>query len=150
MLVDFSLAHAPAYRVAAIVRIGPWREDNLRTEFGELVAWARRQKVRTGKWIFYERGHHRWEACLEYRGRAAAEGRIRLKTLPAADVARVTFNPDLVSSRLVYHGLNDWTRWRRKDKEIRSVSGIREVYAGDPWQSRAAWTRCQVEYVVRR
>ena len=150
MTVDFGLKRAGEVKVASIVRVGPWKEDNLRTEFRELVSWARRQKLATGRWIFYERGHHRWEACLEVRGGVKPEGRIRIKTLPPTWVAGVTFDPDQVSSRIVYHGLNDWTRWRRKDGKIKEVTGIREVYSGDPWSDRSAWANCRVEFLVRR
>jgi effector-binding domain-containing protein len=150
MTVDFALTKSPSYRVASIVRVGPWKEDNLRSEFEELERWAKRQGVRTGSYIFMERGTRRWEACLEYRGRAEAEGRIRLKTLPATAVARVIFDPDQVSSRIVYHGLSDWTRWRKKYGEIRSVVGPREVYSGNPWKDEQAWAHCEVQFVVRK
>lgn len=150
MTVDFSLARSPAYRVASIVRVGPWKEENLRTEFAELARWAKRQKLRPGRWIFLERGNDRWEACLEIRGRARPEGRIRLQTLRAGWVAAVTFDPDAVASRVVYHGLADWTRWRRRDGTIRSVVSTREVYDASPWTDPRAWARCRVEFVVRR
>lgn len=150
MVVDFELKRAPSFRVASIVRVGPWKEDNLRTEFGELVRWAKRQKLRTGRWIFLERSDDRWESCLEYRGRAIAEGRIRLKTLPATSVASVTFDPDRVSPRVIYHGLRDWTRWRKKDRTIKAVTTVREVYSGDPWKDRSAWAHCEVQFLVRK
>jgi DNA gyrase inhibitor GyrI len=150
MVVDFALKQAPRFRVASIVRIGPWKADNLRTEFGELVRWAAKQQVRTGRWIFLERESHRWEACLEIKGQAKAEGRVRLKTLPPTWVARVIFDPDQVSSRVVYHGLSDWTRWRRKDGEIKSVASVREIYTGDPWKDKEAWASCEVQFVVRK
>jgi DNA gyrase inhibitor GyrI len=150
MVVDFSIKRAPSFRVASIVRVGPWKEDNLRTEFGELVRWAKRQGIRTRRWIFLERGNDRWEACLEFAGRAVPDGRIRLKTLPATSVASVTFDPDKISPRIVYHGLSDWTRWRKKDHTIKSVSSVREVYTGDPWKDRSAWAHCEVQFVVRK
>jgi len=147
--VDFVLKRVARVRVASIVRIGPWFEENLRAEFRELVRWAAEQKVRRGRWIFFHHGGHRWEACLEYFGPATADGRVQLKTLPAGRVASVTFDPDAVSSRVVYHGLSDWTRERRRDGQIRSVGGSRELYAGDPWSDRAAWKRCEVQFLVR-
>jgi effector-binding domain-containing protein len=152
MSVDFSLKKVPSYRVASIVRIGTWKEDNLRTEFKELTRWAQRNGIRTGRWFFLDTrpNHRRWEACLEIRGKATPEGRIRLKTLPASWVARVVFDPDVVSSRLVYHGLNDWTKWRRIYKEIRSVASVREVYTGDPWKDKRAWAHCEVQFLVRK
>ncbi len=150
MAVDFSLRKTHRYRVASIVRVGPWKPDNLRTEFGELVRWATKRKVPTGRWIFLERDRNRWEACLEIKREAETDGRIRLKTLPASWAARVVFDPDRVSSRLVYHGLSDWTRSRRRAGDLRSVEAVREVYAGDPWNDKNAWAHCEVQFVVRK
>jgi hypothetical protein len=150
MVVEFSLGKTPRYRVASIVRVGPWRPENLRSEFSALQRWAKRQKLSTGRWIFVERSSQRWEACLEIRGRPTPEGRIRLKALPSAWAASVTFDPDAISSRVVYHGLYDWTRARRRAGEIRSVGLVREVYEGSPWTDRRAWSRCRVEFLVRR
>jgi hypothetical protein len=151
MTVDFELKRVPKMNVASILRVGPWREDNLRTEFGELTRWAKAAKVRTGRWVFTERDHHRWEACLEVFGtKVPVSGRIRRKTLPATSVASVVFDPDAISSRVIYHALSDWTRWRKKDKQIRAVLGTREVYSGDPWKDAKAWAKCEVQFVVRR
>jgi hypothetical protein len=150
MTVEFKLKRAPGYRVASIVRVGPWMEDNLRTEFGELARWAKRQKVRTGRWIFFERDRNRWEACLEVKGPVRPEGRIRLKSLPPTWAASVTFDPDVISSRIVYHGLADWTRQRRRDGHIRTVTAVRELYPGDPWGDPAAWAQCEVQFLVTK
>lgn len=150
MYVDFAIKKEPRRRVAAIVRVGPWKEDNLRSEFRELTRWAAKHRLKTGKWIFYERDRHRWEACLEVRGTAATEGRIRLKTLPATHVAFIRFDPDQLSPSVAYHGLSDWTRWRKKDKAIRGVTAVREVYSGDPWTDKKAWANCEVQFVVRK
>ncbi|MGI0131923.1 MAG: GyrI-like domain-containing protein [Thermoplasmata archaeon] len=147
--MDFALKDAPSFRVASITRVGPWKEDNLRAEFGELTRWARRHRVKTGRWIFVEGGNDRWEACLEIQGRVAPEGRIRCRTIGATRVARVVFDPDTVSSRIVYHALRDWTRWRRKEGTIRAVTGTREVYTGDPWNDPKAWAHCEVQFLVR-
>jgi DNA gyrase inhibitor GyrI len=84
------------------------------------------------------------------RGTAKATGGIRFRTFPATPVARVRFDPDAISPRLVYHGLNDWLRWRKKEKEIRKVVSTREVYDDDPWTNKHAWKNTTVEYVVRR
>jgi hypothetical protein len=151
-VTDFALKRAPEYRVAFLVRLGEWKQDNLRPEFRELSRWARKNHVRTGHWIFVDSrpNHRRWEACLEVRGPARPEGRVRIKTLPATWVAEVVFDPDVVSSRLVYHGLMDWTRWRRTYKEIRSVGAVREVYSGDPWEDKKAWANCTVQFIVRK
>jgi effector-binding domain-containing protein len=150
MTVDFSFAKAPELRVASIAWTGPWNEQRIRSQFRRIEAWAKARGVRTGRWIFSEPGDRRWIAAIEIRGRAKSEAPIRLRTLPAAQVARVVFDPDVVSPRVIYHGLSDWLRWRRKDREIRSVVSSRELYSADPWRSAAAWKRTEVQFVVRR
>lgn len=150
MAIDFLLKRVPRLRVGSIVRIGPWKEENLRTEFGELVRWSSRHGARTGRWVFFERGKGRWEACLEVKDPPPVDGRIRLKTLPSGWAASLTFDPELVSSRIVYHALSDWTRRRRRSGEIAGVTGVREVYPGDPWRDRRAWSACEVQFLVRR
>ncbi len=157
MVVDFEVTRSPSYTVASILKIGPYREDNLRSEFGELVSWAKQHRLRTGKWIMYEHdgpnsrrpgNRRRWEACLEIRGEAKAEGRIRIKKLPAQTVAHVIFNPNVVSSRIVYHGLGDWIWWRLKYKDFKRAGPTREVYDGDPWTSTKAWSKVDVQVLV--
>ena len=150
MVVDFAMRRTPKYRVAAIVYKGPWKENHLRAEFKRLTEWARTNKVRTGKWIFRELGGDRFEACLELKGRARGSGDVRMRTLPATSVASVTFDPERISPRVVYHGLNDFLRWRRKDHTIKGVGNSREVYDGDPWSNARAWSRATVEYIVRK
>lgn len=159
MVVDFEFKREPAYTVAAIRYVGPFRENHLDKEFKELVSWAKRAKVRTGKWIFRELdgpnsrrpdNKRRWEAALEIRGKARGQGRIRIKKIPATTVARVVFDPEKVSPRLVYHGLSDWLRWRNKDKVIKGIGPTREVYAGDPWTNAQAWSLAEVQFLVRR
>jgi len=150
MTVDFSWGRAPAMRVAAIAWSGPWNERKIRSQFERVERWARANGVRTGRWIFREPGERRWEVCLELRGRVRGSGPVRTKTFRAARVARVVFDPDQVSPRVVYHGLSDWLRWQRKEKEIRSVVSSREVYSGNPWTDRQAWSRTEVQFVVRK
>lgn len=150
MTVDFALRKAPEYRVASIRWSGPWSESRIRSRFGEIVRWAAERRLRTGRWIFREPGERRWEVCVEVRGRARSSGRIRVKTLPASLVASVVFDPEAVSPRVVYHGLSDWVRWRRRDKTIRSASGSREVYRGDPWRDPKAWAHTEVQFLVRK
>jgi hypothetical protein len=150
MTVDFEFGKAPKYRVACLKAKGRWTPNITRPEFGKLVAWAKKNRLRTGKWIVRESAMGKFEACLEIRGAAKTRGGIRLRTFPASAVARVTFDPDVVSPRVVYHGLNDWLRWRKKDGEIKSVRSSREVYRGDPWTSKAAWKATTVEFLVRR
>jgi len=159
MVVDFEVTRTPSYTVASILKIGPYREDNLRSEFEELVSWAKKNRLRTGKWIMYEHdgpnsrrpgNQRRWEACLEIRGKAKAEGRIRIKKLPAQAVAHVVFNPNVVSSRIIYHGLGDWIWWRLKYKDFKRAGPTREVYDGDPWTNTKAWAKVDVQVLVEK
>lgn len=150
MTVDFAFAKAPAYRVATLPPSKGWSENVCRPEFARLMAWAKKHHLRTGHWIFCGTADGGFRACLEIRGAAKSDGAVRIRTLPAASVARVRFDPDVVSPRMVYHGLNDWLRWRKKDKEIRGVGTTREIYDGDPWSDRRAWRNTTVEFVVRR
>jgi effector-binding domain-containing protein len=150
MTVDFSFGKAPAVRVASLAWSGPWNEKRIRAQFGRIVAWAKSEGVRTGRWIFSEPGDRRWAVSIEIRGRARSGKGIRLRTLPAAHVAKVVFDPEVVAPRVIYHGLSDWLRWRRKDGEIRSVVSSREVYSDDPWRSARAWKNTEVQFVVRR
>ncbi|HTP55372.1 MAG TPA: hypothetical protein VML53_01735 [Thermoplasmata archaeon] len=148
--VDFEFAKAPRYRVAAIAWSGPWNERKIRAQFERVAAWAKGQKLRTGRWIFREPGTRRWEVSIELLGRARGSSPVRLKTLPATPVARVVFDPDVVSPRVVYHGLSDWLRWRKREKQIRSVVSTRELYPGNPWTDPSAWARTEVQFVVRK
>ncbi|HZY69455.1 MAG TPA: GyrI-like domain-containing protein [Thermoplasmata archaeon] len=152
MTVDFELKKSPAMKVACLAYRGPYKENMLQKEFRQLTQWAKDGKVRTGHWIFSWKGDKRSDACLEIKGTRfppRPEG-VRLATLPATWVARVAFDPEELSPRVVYHGLSDWTRERKKDKTIRAVGSAREVYAGDPWSNKAAWAHCTVEYLVRK
>lgn len=150
MTVDFAFGKVGAMRVAYVRWTGPWNEKKIQGQFEKVEKWIRASGARPGRWIFHEPGSRRWEAAIEVRGTARASGGIRMRTLPAASVAHVQFDPDAISPRVVYHGLTDWLRWRRKEKEIRSVGNYREVYSGNPWRDRAAWSRTDVQVVVRR
>ena len=150
MTVDFAWGKVPRLKVAAIAWKGPWNEKKIRAQFERIERWARARKVRTGRYVFREPGDRSWEAAIEVRGRVRGSDGVRTRTLPAATVARVVFDPEVVSARLVYHGLNDWLRWRRKEKEIRSVGSSREIYTGNPWTDRKAWARTEVQFVVRK
>lgn len=149
MTVEFSLRRSPAYRVASISWKGPWNERKIRANFDRVAAWAKSNRLRTGKWIFREPGERAWEVAIEIRGKARPAKGIRLRTYPATRVASVTFDPEVVSPAVIYHGVTDWLRWRRKDKTIRSVGGYREVYDGDPWRDRRAWARTNIQVAVR-
>ncbi len=150
MTVDFSYKRAPSYRVATLTRHGGWDEKKLRGQFQTLVQWAKKQHLRTGRWLFFEPNMKTFIAALEINGKAKGSGRIRLRTIPAASVASVTFNPDEVSSRIVYHGLSDWLRWQKKQKEIQRVLSAREVYSGDPWSGPKVWAHTEIQFVVKK
>jgi len=114
LAVDIVVKQTPSYKVASLERVGAEGSDPLRREFSELVKWAKKNKVKTGRWIFYfyEAGRtparYRFEACLEIRGNPKPEGKIKIKTLPKLTVASVKFNPDHVAPRLVYNGVYGW------------------------------------------
>jgi len=149
MTVDFVLKKTPSLRLATIRWKGPYSESEIRKRFADVKKWAIRHKVRTGRWVFREPGSREWDVGIEVRGPARSEGRVKVRSLPATMVASVTFDPEVVSPRVVYHGLSDWLRWRRKEKKVRSVLSTREVYPGDPWTDARAWAKTEVQFVVR-
>jgi len=150
MVVDFVLKRAPRFRVAAIRWKGPYSEREIQRRFEQIEAWAKARGLRTGRWIFREPGSRVWDTAIEVRGKARSQGRVKLRTLPAGTVASVRFDPNVVSPRVIYHGLSDWLRWRRKEKAIRTVVSYREVYEGNPWKDQHAWSRTEVQFVVRK
>jgi len=149
MTVDFEFGRAPAMRVASIAWKGPWSEARVRQKFETIERWAKAHKVATGRWIARWPGDNRYEVAIEVKGPARGDGTIRLRSVRATRVARVIFDPDVVSPRVVYHGLSDWCKWRRRDKKIRAVTGTRELYPGNPWRDPKAWARTEVQYLVR-
>ena len=150
MVVDFRLKRVPAVRVATIAWKGPWNEQKIRAQFGRIAAWAEQKKLRTGQWIFREPATRAWQVGIEVRGNARSEGPIRVRTFPAATVASVVFDPNVVSPSVVYHGITDWLRWRKKDRTIKGIGTYREVYSGDPWRRASAWAKTDVQVVVRK
>ncbi len=110
MVVDFQIARSPGYRVAAVRWKGPWSDARIHRQFLSVLAWARREGLRTGAWVFREPAERTWEVAIEVRGKARSEGTIRIRTYPASEVARVVFDPDVVSPRVIHHGLADWLR----------------------------------------
>lgn len=149
MTVDFRFRKAPKYQVATYRWKGPWSEAKIRSNFRMLAAWAKRQRVPTGVWIFREPGEREWEVSIELRAPASSSGDVRVRTLPASRVASVQFDPNVVSPRVVYHGVSDWLRWRRKEGEIKRVGSYREVYRGDPWADARAWADTEIQVEVR-
>lgn len=149
MSVDFAFKNMPALPVISISWSGPWNEGRIRSRFEELARWAAARRLRTGRWIFLEPATRRWTVAIEVRGRARGDGTVRVRTLPKSRVAAVTFDPEAISPRVIYHGLSDWLRWRKKEKEIQRVVSSREVYRGNPWKDPRAWARTEVQFLVR-
>jgi hypothetical protein len=150
MVVDFKLKKAPSYRVATLAWKGPWSEKRIRSEFNRIAKWARLSGVRTGKWIFREPGTRKWEVGIEVRGAARPKAPLRLKTYPSSAVVSIVFDPNVISPSVTYHAVNDWLKWRKRDKTIRAVGMYREIYEGDPWRSAKAWSRTEIQVAVRR
>ena len=160
MLVDFKIKKFSGCRVASITYVGPYREggDMMREEFNQIVKWARGKRVRTGRWFFAMLDEsevpdkkRRWEAAIEVKGaKAGAQDRIRFRELPDQLVASVTFDPEKVSPRIVYYGLEGWLEQRKKDREYKSAGLPREVYKGDPWKSARAWANVEVQVPVKK
>ena len=155
MFVDIKVKTAPSYKVAYITHVGPYSGQNMwRSEFTQLVRWAKKRKLRTGRWIMYfidewgkkpER-QRRSVACLEVKGRVEPEGKIKIMTLPRQKVASVTFNPDEVADRIVYHGIEGWLQYR----PFKEAGPSREVYVASPWTNRKAWANAEVQVPLKR
>jgi hypothetical protein len=156
MTVDFELKRVPGRSVACIAWYGKWNEKVLKSKFAEIERWARGRRAKTGQYFFYERqagrlGKEVWhfEACVEVRLRGRGSEGVRLRSLPAARVAAIAFDPEELSPRIVYHALSDWTRTHRKDKGFGAVGATREVYPGNPWTNAKAWSRAEVQFLLR-
>lgn len=149
MTVDFELKRVPKIRVASVSWTGPWREARIRKEFERVQKWAKSRGLRPGRWILNMPSEGRFVAAVEVRAGGTGDRTVRLRTLPATRVACVCFDPKVVEARVVYHGLTDWLRWRKKDHTIRAVGPYREVYRGNPWTDAQAWANVEVQAVVR-
>jgi DNA gyrase inhibitor GyrI len=168
MTIDIVVKREKKHSVISKIHVGPYTGENmLRKEFGDLVKWAKKRKVKTGKWIFLELdgpevpgSRRRWEACLEVPGSTTKKIKLELehegdrsgiaaKVLPAIKVAAVKFDPDVVSSRLIYHGLECWLEWRKKYRELEEAGPTREIYTGNPWTDSKAWANLEVQVPVK-
>ena len=78
-----------------------------------------------------------------------AQRGIRFREFPDQLVASVTFDPEKVSPRVVYYGLEGWLEWG-EDREYKSAGTPREVYKGDPWRSARAWANVEVQVPVKK
>lgn len=153
MTVDFVLKRAPKYRVASVRFVGPYKESRIRSEWEGIAKWAKAKGVRTGKWFFSEDGagpRYRFEVAIEVKSAAKSAGKVRIRTLPASPIASVTFSPDAVSPRVIYHGLYDWLRSQKKHKTIKRTRTYREVYDGNPWKDAKAWSRTEIQVLVSK
>ena len=155
MKVEFNVKTAPSYKVAYIQHVGPYTNQNMwRPEFNELVEWAKKRKVRTGKWImgFLDKWSEKTEkrrrsvACIEIKGKAKAEGRIKIMKIPKQEVVSVTFDPDKISADVVYYSLEAWLEYCPYKQAARS----RELYNGNPWTNPRAWANCEVQVPLKR
>ena len=155
MIVDIEVKTAPKYKVAYITRLGPYTGQNMwRSEFSQLMKWAKKRHVRTGKWIMYfidewgkrPESKRRSVACLEVKGNPKPEGNIRIMTLPKQRVASVVFDPDKFADRLVYHGIEGWLQYR----PLKQAGPSREVYSGSPWTDRRAWANTEVQVPLKK
>ncbi|MGI0132616.1 MAG: GyrI-like domain-containing protein [Thermoplasmata archaeon] len=149
MVVDFAFKRVPEYRLATFAWTGPWSDARIRREFEKVAAWAARKGARTGKWVFLEPSERKFVVGIEVKGKVRGDGPIHLKTLPATRVASVVYDPKVIAPGVVYHGLADWLRWRRKDGDIKGSGQYREVYRGNPWTDPTAWAHTDVQIVVR-
>ena len=159
MLVDFKIKKFSGCRAVAVTYVGAYREggDMMREEFNQIVKWAKEKRLRTGRWFFADLDgpevpdrRRRWEAAIEVKtAKAEAKGGIRFRDFPDQFVASVTFDPEKVSPRVVYYGLEGWLEWGDK-REYKSSGLPREVYRGDPWRSARAWANVEVQVPVKK
>ena len=162
-MADIVLKREPAYHVISKSYTGPYTGDNmLRPEFDYLTKWLHENDIRSGKWLRieldkYEVGaptntQRRWWACIELKTKSPGKptSDIEFKVIPAAQVASVTFDPNVVSSRLVYHGLECWLDWRTKFGEYEEAEPAREVYLGNPWTDKNAKKRIELQVPIRK
>jgi hypothetical protein len=149
VVVEFAKGKAAGFRAVTATWKGPWKEARVRKEFEQLAKWASAHGVRTGRWYFGGRSENAWRVAIEVKGKVRGADGVHVKEFPATEVVRVKFDPDEVSPMVVYHGLNDYLRARRKDKSIKSVGWYREVYEANPWSNAKAWSNLTVEATVR-
>ena len=150
MVVDFAIKRAKAMKLATISWSAAWNDKRTRSEFEKLARWLAERKVKGGRWVFESGdGERRFTVGIEVPAKVKGEGRVRVRSRAATRVATVTFDPEAVSPRVVYHGISDWLRWRKKDKTIKSVGTYREVYSGNPWTNPKAWSHTEIQVVVR-
>jgi hypothetical protein len=147
--IAFELAKSPSMRLASLAWDGAWSESRIHGQFRKLASWARQHRLKTGRWVMEEGGTTDFVVGIEVRGSAPLPNGARWRTLPATRVGRVIYDPDVVSPEVIYHGLSNWLRWRRKEGTIGGIGHYREVYRGDPWTNASAWSHTETQLVVR-
>jgi effector-binding domain-containing protein len=111
-------------------------------------------RLRTGKWIMYfidrwgERPakQRRSVAAVQIKGKVRPSAGIKVMKIPKQKVVSITFNPDAISSDLVYHALENWLESSSYTQAGRS----RELYNGSPWTNPRAWAKCEVQVPLKR
>jgi hypothetical protein len=149
MAIDFEFKRVPKFRAITASWKGPWNEKRIQREFETLEKWARERKLRTGRWVFLEPGERQWQVGIEIKSPVKSAGTVRVRSFAATRVAQAAFDPEVVSPRVIYHGLTDWLRWRKKEKEIRSAGVYREIYEGNPWRDKKAWANTTIQVTVK-
>ena len=161
MVVDIVTKREPGRRVIVRTYTGPWTgDDMLRPEFTELESWATDNNVKTARWFRiyldkYEIGmpadRRRWWASIEYKGKIRAPpARIETNFLQPQLVASVTFDPKVVSDRLVFHGLECWLDWRTRLGEFEEAGPTREVFVGNLWTDPSAKSQIELQVPIRK
>jgi len=154
-MVDFKVKTAPGYNVAYLIHFGGYLGQSMwRSEFTQLERWAKNRKLRTGKRIMYfidkwgERPNkkRRSVAALEIKGKAKLEGKILIMKLPRQKVVSISFDPNKVSSDLVYHGLESWL----ESCNYKQTGRSRELYNDNPWTNADAYANCEVQVPIKR
>jgi len=155
MKVEIEVKVAPSYSVAYLMHRGPYGGQNMwRSEFNQLARWAKKKKLRTGKWIMYfidrwgerPQRERRSIAAIQIKGKTKPEGKIRIMKIPRQRVASVTFDPGKVSTELIYYGLDGWL----ESSSYKQASPSRELYNGSPWTNSKAWANCEVQVPLKK
>jgi effector-binding domain-containing protein len=155
MKAEIKVVRAPSYTVAYMIRVGPYTGQNMwRSELSQLDRWAKKRRLRTGKWIMYfidrwgekPAKQRRSVAAVQLKSNARAEGKVKIMRIPSQKVASVTFNHDKVSEELVYYGLESWL----DAGSYKQAGTSRELYDGSPWANPRAWANCEVQVPLKR
>lgn len=158
MVVDLGTKKEPNSTVASLTYVGPHTgDDMMRREFEELMKWAKKRRLRTGRWFFYEidgpetpEKKRRWEAQIEVNRKVRTGGRFSIKKLPPQTVVYVRFNPDEVSPSLAYHGIAGWLESMKKTGKYEDAGSWREVYTDNPWTNAKTWAKTEVQARINK